>query len=107
MNALGPPVKAGGRANKVRLLLERDAASELGVFQVLDGGEMLVDETRVGQRPQMLGRLQLGGVVREKEQVHVVGHAQTQSGMPASAIEHEYDLLVVAWRIAGCWGLER
>lgn len=93
MYALGPPVEASGRAHETGLLLEGDAASELRIFELLDGGEMLVDEARVGQRPEMLGGLQLGGVGREKEQVHVVGHAQAHTGMPARTVEDEHDLL--------------
>ena len=57
MNALGPPVEAGGRADEIRPALEGSTAGELRVFQVLDGGEVLVDQRGVGQRPQVLGRL--------------------------------------------------
>lgn len=51
MNTLGPPVKAGSRANTVWLALEDSAVGKLGVLQVLDGGEVLVDERGVGQWP--------------------------------------------------------
>lgn len=50
-------MEAGGRANEIRPLLEGGAASELGVFEILDGSEVLVDQRGVGQRPQVLGRL--------------------------------------------------
>jgi hypothetical protein len=39
-------------------LLEGNTALELGIFQVLDGGEVLVDQCGVGQRPQVLSGLQ-------------------------------------------------
>ena len=77
-------------------MLERDAARELGVFQVLDGGEMLVDQRGVGKRPQVLGGLQFGRVRRQKEQVHVVRHPQLDAGVPAGAIEDQHDLLAGA-----------
>lgn len=57
MKALGPPVEAGGRAHEIGPLLEGGAAGELRIFELLDGGEMLVDQGGVGQRPEMLGGL--------------------------------------------------
>jgi hypothetical protein len=57
VDLLGPPMEAGGRADAVGLVLEGSAAGELGVFQVLDHGEVLVDQRGVGERPHMLGRL--------------------------------------------------
>lgn len=57
MNALGPPMEASGRANALRLGLQGGAAGKLGVFQVLDGGEMLVDQRGVRQWPEVFGRL--------------------------------------------------
>ncbi len=46
-------------ADALTLPLERDAARKLGVFEVLDGREMLVDQRRIRQRPEVLGWLQL------------------------------------------------
>jgi len=40
--------------------LEGETAGELCVFKVLDGGKVLVDQGGVGQRPHVLGGLQLG-----------------------------------------------
>jgi len=56
-------------------------------------GEVLVDQRGVGQGPQVLGRLQFGGIGREKEQVHVVWDPEADAGMPAGPIQHEDDLL--------------
>ena len=50
-------MEAGGRADALGLGLQGGAAGKLGVFQVLDAGEMLVDECSVGQRPEVLGGL--------------------------------------------------
>ena len=87
-------MKAGGRADQVGALLQGQAAGELGILQVVDRGEMAVDQDGVGQRPQMLGGLQLGRIRRQEEQVDVLGDAQVHTGVPAGAIEHQHDLLV-------------
>src|SRR5258707_4801640 len=42
VDLLRPPVKAGGRADQVGALLQGQAASKLGVLQVVDRGEMAV-----------------------------------------------------------------
>jgi hypothetical protein len=48
-------MEAGGRADPIRPLLECGAPSELGIFQVVDGGKVLVDEGSVGEWPEMFG----------------------------------------------------
>lgn len=53
---------------------------------------MAVGERGVGQWPEMFGGLQFGGVGRQKQQMHVVGHAQFHAGMPPGAVEDEHDL---------------
>ena len=75
------------------MALERDAALGLDLFEVGDAGEVAVGERGVGQRPEVLGRLQLGRVGWQEEQVDVLGHAQLGTGMPAGAVEDEDDLL--------------
>jgi hypothetical protein len=42
----------------------------------------------------MLGRLQLGRVRWQEQEVDVVGYAQLGTGVPPRAVEHEDDLLV-------------
>ena len=73
--------------------LERDAARSLGVFQILDGSEMAVGEGGIGQGPEMLGRLELGRIRRQEEQVDMLGHTQPDARMPARTIEHQDNLL--------------
>lgn len=41
----------------------------------------------------MFGWLQLWGVGGQKEQMDMLGHAQTQTGVPAGPVEHEDNLL--------------
>jgi hypothetical protein len=81
------------RTDAVALLLECVAMRKLGVFKVLDRGEMLVDQRGVGERPEMLRRLQFGGVRRQEEQMDMVRHAQLHAGVPAGAVEDEHHLL--------------
>ena len=69
LDALGPPLEQRGRADAFALPLEVSAAGELDVFELLDAGEMAIDQAGVGQRPQVLGRLQFGGIRRQEEQV--------------------------------------
>jgi hypothetical protein len=86
-------VETGGGADQLRVTLQLSTASELGVLQLLDRLEMAIDQAAVGQWPEVLGRLELRRVRREKQQVHMVGHAQFDAGVPAGAVEHQHDLL--------------
>src|SRR5262245_12818457 len=74
--AVRPPVEEGGGADPLRLVLERGAAGQLGLFELLDGREMAVHEHGVGERPQVFGGLEFGGIGWEEEQVDMVGYAQ-------------------------------
>ncbi len=89
-------MEASGRADAVGLGLERGVVGQLGVFELLDAGEMPVDEHVVGQRPEMLGELELGRIGRIRRQaqpVDVLGHARPEAGVPAGPIQHERDPL--------------
>lgn len=55
------PVKAGRGADEVASALQHHGPGSLGIFQLLEGGDVLVGQRRVGQRPQMLGQVELGG----------------------------------------------
>ena len=94
MKALRPPVEECGGAHYLGLGLQRDTVLGLRFFEVLDGGEMAVDQRGVGQRPQMLGRLEFWRVGREEVQIDVVRHAQAQTGMPARSIQDHDELLL-------------
>jgi hypothetical protein len=72
--------------------LERGAPLGLGVFQVVNRGEMAVGQHGVSQWPEMLSRLQFGRVRRQEEQMDVLRHAQMDAGVPACAVENEDDL---------------
>jgi hypothetical protein len=94
VEALRPPVEEGGRADEGGLRLQGDTAPGLRLLEVLDRGEMPIDERRVGERPEVFGGLQLGGVGWEEVEIDVVGHAQAQTGVPPRPIEDQDDLFV-------------
>lgn len=48
LDAQRPPVEPGGRADEIATPLQRDASTGLRVFQLLEIGEMAVDEDGVG-----------------------------------------------------------
>ena len=54
-------MEAGSGADEGWLRLECDAGLGLRLLQILDAGEMTVDQRSIGQRPEMFGGLQFGG----------------------------------------------
>ena len=74
-------------------MLKGGTTGELGVLELLDGVEMLIDERIVGQRPEAFSGLQLWGIGWQKQQVDVLGHSQPDTGMPAGAVKEQHDLL--------------
>ena len=54
---LWPPVKQGGGAHEIATGLEGDTAGRLDVLQLLDGGEVAIDQDGIGEGPQMFGWL--------------------------------------------------
>ena len=80
--------------DEVGLLLERQAAGSLGIFEFLDVGEVAVDERGIGQGPQMLGGIEFGGIGQQEQQMDVLRHVQSRAGMPAGTVQDEHDLLL-------------
>jgi hypothetical protein len=77
---LRPPMEQGGGADEIRTGLQRHTAGSLGVFQLVDGGEMALEERRIGERPQMFSGLQFGRIRRQKEQVGAIRFPETAGG---------------------------
>lgn len=73
--------------------MEHDAALGLGLFEVIDRGKVPVGERGVGQRPEVFGGLEFGGIRRQEEQVQVLGDAQSGTGVPPRAVEDQHNLL--------------
>jgi hypothetical protein len=70
-------VDAGGGADLIGMMLQLGAAGEWDTIQVINRLEMPVDQDRVGQRPQVLGRLQFGQAGRQKQQVGAIRFLET------------------------------
>ncbi len=49
----------------------------------------------------MLGRLEFGRIGRQEQQMDMLGDAQLETGVPASAVQDEHDLLGLGWRRPG------
>jgi len=77
MNPLRPPGEPRRRADEVGVALQDNAALRLGVLQLLDAGEVPIDQHRVRQRPQVLGRLQFGGMGWQEQQMGVIRFPET------------------------------
>jgi hypothetical protein len=92
-DAPGPPGEQRGGADARGLALQGGAAGKLRLVEGVQVSEVGVEERIIGQRPQVLGPLQLRGIVGQEQEMDVVRHAQPQRGMPARLVEHEHDLL--------------
>lgn len=79
----------GVPANALGLLLEGKAALCLDLLQGGEVGEADIGERLVGQRPEVLGGLEFGGVGGLDEEMNAVGHLHLLAGMPAGAIKHQ------------------
>jgi hypothetical protein len=75
VEALGPPVKQGGRADAPCLAPERCAVRQLRLFELLNAVEMAIGKRGIGERPQVLRWLQFERIRRQEEQMRMVGHA--------------------------------
>ena len=53
--------------------------------------DVAVDDGLVDQRPEVLGRLELGGVGRQVDEADAVGDGEARFGVPAGAVEHQED----------------
>lgn len=92
-------------ADEIGLALEGEAALGLHRLQDIEALEAAVGERFVGQRPQMLGRLELRRIRRQELQVDTLGHRNVLASVPAGAIEDQGDpLLWSGSHIAGKGG---
>jgi hypothetical protein len=82
-----------GGADQIGTGLQRDTPSGLGLLELVDGGEVAVDQDGIGQLPQVFDWLQFRRVGGKKQQVDVVGHAQALGAVPAGPIQDEHNLL--------------
>ena len=76
--------------------MEGDAALGLGIFELVDARAVVIAHCCIGERPEVLGRLQLRGTGWHEEEVYLLGHLSSRARMPVWSIRHEDDLLVRA-----------
>jgi hypothetical protein len=96
LDTLWPPAEARGRAGEIAPTLEGRTAGELHLFQFVEGREVAVDQRCIGERPEVLSRLQLRRIGWQEQKMDMLGHPQSDAGMPPGAVEHEDDLLLGA-----------
>ena len=88
-----PPMEEGVLSDEVRLLLEVETARCLHLLERREIGKAPVGQRLIGQWPEMLRRLQFGGVGRQEDEVDACRDLNRLPGVPARAIEHQQDLL--------------
>jgi len=84
-------MEIGAAFDGLAFLGERDASLGDDFVELINGGDMLVDDGLVDERPQRLRRLQFRRVGREKDEPHAVENSQPRFAMPASVVDHEND----------------
>jgi hypothetical protein len=63
------------------------------LVELVDSGEEPIGDGLFGERPEVLGRLQLGAVGRQKDEADALRHDEIGADVPPSAVEHEEDEL--------------
>lgn len=90
-SALGrPPVVAGVGFDPPSIPRQPLTASHQHGLELIQIGKRPVGHWLIYQRPESLGRLELGGGGREEDQIDALGHDQGAGGVPARAVEHEH-----------------
>lgn len=79
----------GGFGDGVLVIVQRAASLRDGSVEIADAVEMFVDERLIDERPQVLGRLELGAVGRLIDESDAVGHWEVFRAVPAGIVEGE------------------
>jgi hypothetical protein len=67
-------------ADQIGAGLQCHTARGLRVFEVVDRGEVAIDQYGIGEGPQMLGGLEFWGVRRQEEQMSAIRFPETVCG---------------------------
>src|ERR1039458_8559242 len=70
---------------------EGGASRRDDLFKRLEGGDVLVDDGLVDQRPQRLGRLHFRGVGGLEDEPNAVGNDEAGFAVPAGVVERQDD----------------
>lgn len=82
-------MEEGVLPNEVGLLLEGETALCLHLFQRGQIREAHISQRLVGERPEVLSRLELGGVGGQDEQMDALGDLDVLTGMPSRSIQDQ------------------
>ena len=58
-----------------------------GGAEFVERGEMPIDDRLIHQRPEMLGRLEFGGIGWQEDEANPIGDGQAFGSMPAGVVE--------------------
>ena len=72
-------------------MIENATALGHDVLEISKRGEVLVGEWLVEDGPEVLGRLQFGGVWGQVDEPEALRDGQVGRGVPAGAVEPEHD----------------
>ena len=61
------------------------------LLEIGKGREVPIGERLIEDRPEVLGRLQFGGVAWQIDKPETLGHDQVRRGVPTGVVEPEYD----------------
>src|SRR6516164_444100 len=100
-------MKTGSCLDLLAPLGEDHALAGDFLFEVLDGGDVLVDDRLVDERPQGFGRLQLRSVGRQINEPNAIGDFQIGCAMPSGIVEHEQNDASNAGLGFACEGFEQ
>jgi len=89
-------VEQGAGADPVALVGEGKATFGHGAIEIVDGGEVAVDQGLVEESPEMFGRLQLGTMGRLEDEPDALGDGQVLRPVPTGVVELKRDALVAA-----------
>src|SRR3954470_18135509 len=67
-----------------------------GGAEFVERGEMPIDDRLIHQGPEMLGRLEFGGIGWQEDEADPIGDGQAFGSMPAGVVEHEEDAALAA-----------
>src|SRR5215216_6376942 len=89
----GPPMEERGTANGLCLLGQLAAALAESSRQLRERLEVLVGQRLIAEFPEVLGRLQLGRVGWQGDQLDPFGALHLRARVPPRSVQHQEDAL--------------
>src|SRR4051812_26709737 len=76
--------------------IELTTARGDGGAELVERGDVPIDDRLIHQRPEMLGGLEFGRVGRQEDEADPLGDDQALGSMPAGIVEHKDDAALAA-----------